>query len=96
VAKDYVTNNDGLYDTSSIVAGRYQITFTKPGFNRLFCGPITIQVGFTGVNAQLKVGSAAQEVVVTSKRPPAGERIRRTTTTLEAKSMAQQLGCVYL
>jgi len=68
VAKDYVTNNDGLYDTSSIVTGRYQITFTKAGFNRLFRGPITIQLGFTGVNAQLKVGSTAQEVVVTSKR----------------------------
>ena len=71
VSKDFVTNHDGLYDTSSIVTGRYQITFTKNGFNKLVRGPVTIQVGFTAVNAQLKIGSTAQEVVVTHKRSPA-------------------------
>ena len=29
VSKDYTTNHDGVYDTASIVAGRYQVTFTK-------------------------------------------------------------------
>ena len=27
VAKDFPTNNDGLYDTNSIVAGSYTLTF---------------------------------------------------------------------
>src|ERR1700723_2677510 len=49
VSKDYVTNNDGLYDTSSIVAGNYKLTFTKEGFNSLVRGPITLEVGFTTV-----------------------------------------------
>jgi hypothetical protein len=89
VAKDYVTNNDGLYDTSSIVTGRYQITFTKTGFNRLVRGPVTIQVGFTGVNAQLKIGSTAQEVVVTDNVPLLQSETGEQSTTLEAKSMAQ-------
>jgi len=89
VTKDYVTNHDGLYDTSSIVTGRYQITFTKTGFNRLVRGPITIQVGFTGVNAQLKVGSTAQEVVVTDNVPLLQTESGQQETTLEAKSMAQ-------
>ena len=31
VAKDYPTNNDGLYDTNSVVAGSYKLTFTKNG-----------------------------------------------------------------
>src|SRR5436189_297624 len=31
VSKVYVTNNDGIYDTSSIVAGTYKVTFSKSG-----------------------------------------------------------------
>jgi Carboxypeptidase regulatory-like domain len=89
VSKDYVTNHDGLYDTSSIVTGRYQITFTKNGFNKLVRGPVTIQVGFTSVNAQLKVGSTAQEVVVSSNVPLLQTESGEQQTTLEAKSMAQ-------
>src|ERR1700756_4865067 len=89
VSKDFVTNHDGLYDTSSIVTGRYQITFTKNGFNKLVRGPVTIQVGFTSVNAQLKVGSTAQEVVVSSNVPLLETESGQQATTLEAKSMAQ-------
>ena len=89
VTKDYVTNHDGVYDTSSIVTGQYQITFTKDGFNRLVRGPVTVQVGFTGVNAQLKVGSTAQQVVVTDNVPLLKTESGEQSTTLEAKSMAQ-------
>ena len=64
VSKDFTTNRDGLYDTSSIVTGSYKVTFTKEGFEKLVRGPITLQVGFTTVNAELKVGSTAQSVTV--------------------------------
>ena len=33
VSKTYVTNDSGVYDTSSIVAGTYKLTFSKPGFS---------------------------------------------------------------
>ena len=69
VSKDFVTNHDGLYDTSSLLTGSYQITFTKAGFEQLVRGPITVDVGLTGVNAQLKVGSTTQRIVVTSNVP---------------------------
>ena len=69
VSKDFLTNQDGLYDTSSIVTGSYRITFTKEGFESLVRGPITLEVGFTTVNAQLKVGSTQQEVVVSTDVP---------------------------
>ncbi len=69
VSKDYQTNQDGLYDTSSIVTGSYRITFIKAGFQSLVRGPITLEVGFTTVNAQLKVGSTQQEVVVNTDVP---------------------------
>jgi len=69
VAKDYSTNQDGLYDTSSIVTGSYKITFTKVGFESLARGPITLEVGFTTINAQLSIGSATEEVVVSTDVP---------------------------
>ncbi len=53
VSKEFTTNQDGLYDTSSIVTGSYQVTFTKDGFERLVRGPVTLQVGFTTVNAAI-------------------------------------------
>jgi hypothetical protein len=89
VSKNYVTNHDGLFDTSSIVTGRYLVTFTKDGFEELVRGPVTIQVGFTTVNAQLKVGSTKQQVVVTTNVPLLKTESGAQETTLEAKSMAQ-------
>src|ERR1700679_3471197 len=56
VSKDYFTNHAGFYDTSSLEAGSYKLTFIKEGFEELVRGPVTIQVGFTTVSAQLKVG----------------------------------------
>ena len=57
--KELVTNSDGLYDTASILPGNYQVTFTKQGFGKLSRGPITLQVGITTVNGELKVGRIA-------------------------------------
>jgi len=39
---------------------------TKHGFEKLMRGPITLQVGYTTVNHQWKVGSATQQVTVTT------------------------------
>jgi hypothetical protein len=89
ISKNYITNQDGLYDTSSIVAGSYTLTFTKQGFNSLVRGPVTVEVGFTTVNAKLKVGSTTQQVVVTSDIPLLKTESGTQETTLEAKSMAQ-------
>jgi hypothetical protein len=89
VSRDYVTNNDGVYDTSSIVIGRYQITFSDPGFEKLVRGPITLQVGFTTINAQLNVGAANQEVTVTADVPLLQTDTGEQSTTLESKAMSQ-------
>ena len=89
VAKDFTTNQDGLYDTSSIVNGSYKLTFTKDGFEKLVRGPVSLQVGTTTVNAQLQVGSAAQEVTVTADVTLLKTETSEQSTTLEAKSMEQ-------
>ena len=89
VSKTFTTNQDGLYDTSSIVVGSYDVTFTKDGFEKLVRGPVSLQVGFTTVNAQLKVGSATQEVTVSADVTLLKTESSEQSTTMEAKSMDQ-------
>jgi hypothetical protein len=89
VSKDYVTNQDGLYDTSSIVAGSYKLTFAKDGFEGLVRGPITLEVGNTTVNAKLKVGATTDQVVVNSDVPLLQTESGDQTTTLDSKTMSQ-------
>jgi Carboxypeptidase regulatory-like domain len=89
VSKNYPTNQDGLYDTSSIVTGSYRLTFAKDGFERLVRGPISLQVGFTTVNAELRVGTATQSVEVTADVPLLQTETSEQSTTLEYKSMSQ-------
>src|SRR4029077_6320718 len=60
VVRDFVTKNDGLYDTNSILPGNYPITFSKDGFQKLVVGPIALQIGLVTVNGDLKVGSSNQ------------------------------------
>ena len=89
VAKDFPTNNDGLYDTNSVVAGSYKLTFTKNGFETYVRGPITVQVGITDVNAQLKIGSSTVEVTVNTDVPLLNTEDGTQSATLEAHDMAQ-------
>ena len=89
VSKDITTNQSGLYDTDSIVAGRYTVSFKKDGFEKLVRGPVTVQVGFTTVNGELKVGAATQEITVTTDVPLLKTETSEQSTTLEAKSMEQ-------
>ena len=89
VSKNFTTNQDGLYDTSSIVTGSYQVTFTKDGFEQLVRGPITLQVGFTTVNAQLEVGATTQQVEVTADIPLLQTETSDQSTTLDSKAMSQ-------
>ncbi len=87
VSKDYTTNQSGLYDTNSIVTGPYTVTFSKDGFEKLVRGPVTVLVGFTTVNGELKVGAATQTVTVTTDVPLLQTENGEQTTTLEKSSM---------
>ncbi|MGC2503417.1 MAG: carboxypeptidase-like regulatory domain-containing protein, partial [Silvibacterium sp.] len=89
VSKDYSTDDAGVYDTSSIVAGAYTLTYSKDGFQQLVRGPITLEVGNTSLNAQLKVGSITQKIVVNTDVPLLKTDSGEQSTTLEAKTMEQ-------
>ncbi|MGO9165389.1 MAG: carboxypeptidase regulatory-like domain-containing protein [Candidatus Sulfotelmatobacter sp.] len=62
--KDFLTNQDGLYDTVSTPAGNYTISFTAKGFKKLVRGPIPLQVDVITEDASLQVGSITETVTV--------------------------------
>src|SRR5580658_1340678 len=86
-AKDLVTNDDGLYDTASILPGNYRVSFTKEGFGKLVRGPITLQVGTITVNGVLKIGRIAETVEVTSDVPLLKTESAEQSTTIDSKTM---------
>jgi hypothetical protein len=87
VTKDYTTNEAGVYDTSSIVAGNYKITFSKEGFTQLVRSSITINVGTTPVNVQLAVGAVSQQVVVNTDVPLLTTDTGQQSATLEYETL---------
>jgi hypothetical protein len=89
VSKDYTTNHDGFFDTSSILTGNYKLTFVKTGFEKLIRGPITLEVGSTTVNARLQVGAATEEVVVNTDVPLLTTESGDQSVVLSDKTMGQ-------
>jgi hypothetical protein len=89
ISKDFITNNDGVYDTSSIVTGNYTVTFSGQGYEKLVRGPITLQVGNTTLNAQLRIGATSQQVTVTADVPLLQTESGEQSTTFDSKSMSQ-------
>jgi hypothetical protein len=89
VTKELTTDSAGLYDTSSIVTGNYKITFEMTGFQQLVRGPVTVQVGITGVDAKLQIGQVTQQVVVNTDVPLLQTESGEQSTVLGAEVMQQ-------
>ena len=89
VSKVYVTNNDGVYDTSSIVAGTYKITFAKAGFSELVRPSVTLNAENTTINAQLSVGAVTEQVVVNIDVPLLKTENGEQTFMLDAQTLSQ-------
>jgi hypothetical protein len=89
VTKDYTTNAAGVYDTSSVVAGNYKITFSKEGFTQLVRSSVTVNVGTTPINAQLAVGTVNTQVVVTTDVPLLTTDSGAIETTMDAQTLSQ-------
>ena len=87
VINKYVTNGSGLYDTNSIIPGNYTLTFTRQGFETFKRGPLPLQVGFFTVDVALSVGSATQEVVVSSDVALLKTENAQVSTTLNEEQL---------
>jgi hypothetical protein len=89
VTKNYITNAAGVYDTSSIVAGNYKVTFTKDGFTQVVHSSITVQVAPLNINAQMAVGTVNTQVVVNTDVPLLNTESGSIGTTLTSQTLAQ-------
>ncbi len=89
VTHELITNSDGLYDTSSIVTGSYEVTFSKAGFSKLVRSNITIDVKEYQVNAQLTVGAVTEQVIVNTDLPLLETENGEQSTTMEAATLQQ-------
>jgi len=63
------TNSAGIYDAPSVPTGEYKITFSNGGFRDFVRQGINLQVQTIAVDAQLQVGAATEEIVVTAEAP---------------------------
>jgi hypothetical protein len=68
--KDFITNEDGIYDTVSTRPGNYKLAFTKQGFKKSTVGPVVLQVSTITVDASLEVGQVQEEVTVVEAGAP--------------------------
>jgi Carboxypeptidase regulatory-like domain/TonB dependent receptor len=89
VGRDYTTNAAGIYDTNSIVAGDYKITFSREGFTTLVRSSVTVNVGQLQLNAQLAVGTVNTQVVVNSDVPLLNTENGAITATMSYETISQ-------
>jgi hypothetical protein len=89
VTKVLKTNGSGLYDTNSIVVGRYSINFERQGFEKFSRPSVTLQVGSSTVNAILQVGTTSDTVTINTDLPLLDTDSNTQQTTLDAQSMQQ-------
>jgi hypothetical protein len=68
--KDFLTNQDGIYDTVSTPAGNYKISFSAMGFKTLVRGPFALQVDVISEDASLEVGATSETITVTAEGTP--------------------------
>jgi len=68
--KEFITNENGIYDTVSTRPGNYNLTFTKTGFKKVTRGPVVLQVSIITVDASLAVGEITDVVHVEDTGAP--------------------------
>ena len=67
---EFTTGNDGYFDFSNLISGRYQLIVSLPGFQHLVRSGLTLAVGQTlGVDLTLALGNQTEVVNVTGDAP---------------------------
>jgi hypothetical protein len=89
VVRDLTTNNAGIYDSVSILPGRYRITFSKEGFEKLVRDGVTLDVGVLSVDAQLTVGTSQQQISVIAEAPLIKSDTGEQSSVLRSEVMSQ-------
>jgi hypothetical protein len=70
VTQNATTDSSGIYRFATLLPGTYTVTITAPGFSRQETPDVRVSVNaVTRVNSQLKVGTATENVTVTTEAP---------------------------
>ena len=81
--RSVVTDAEGRYNIIELRPGSYTVTFTLPGFSPVRREGIELTAGFTApVNAELRVGSVEETVIVSTAAPVVDTQNVRTQNVL--------------
>ncbi len=84
----YQTNDAGAYDTGSITPeDHYIFVFSKEGFASLQRGPMVLHASRIGMNVQLTVGQATQQIVVNESAPLLETTSAELSSTLPSETL---------
>ena len=90
VTHTYQTNGAGLYDTGPLVPDdNYTVTFSRDGFATSQRGPMVLHVGRLGLDVQMGVAQASQQVQVTSDAPLMQTASAELSTTLPQETLQE-------
>ena len=83
-----VTDGQGQYKVVDLRPGTYTVTFALQGFNAFRREGIELSAGFTAaVNAEMKIGSVSETVVVTGASPVVDVQNSRTQQVIKAETL---------
>jgi hypothetical protein len=87
VEKTILANGAGVYDSGPLVpTDHYVLTFKKEGFAVQQRGPMALSTGVTGLNVQMTLGQASQQVLVQDAAAP----LLETTTAEISQTVSQE------
>lgn len=83
-----VTDAEGQYRITAVPPGDYTLLFELSGFTSVRNEGVRISLGFTGtVNAEMKLASLSESVVVTGQSPVVDTSATQVGTTFDAKQL---------
>ena len=86
--REVPTNGDGFYSVPNLLPGKYEVTITAQGFNKVVQKGITLTVGAQqALNLSLKVGQVNQTVEVTAAPPDVETTTSAMTSTVDSKTV---------
>lgn len=84
------TNDSGLWQINSLIAGHYRFTVTMNGFETLEHTAIDLQIGdVKSIDVQMKVGSVDVQVVVSSETPLIDTTAAVSGVVLDSKDLEE-------
>lgn len=84
-----VTDADGAYRFTAVTPGDYVVLFELAGFSTVRNEGIRVSLGFTAtVNAELKVASLEESIVVTGQSPVVDTSATSIGNTFDAKQLS--------